>query len=124
MFARFPNIRWLMPHAGGVTPFLTFRMMGMDDIAAVHGRSPEGVAGALRHLYFDIAQAVHPAPLAALLAVADPSRILFGTDFPFARNAGVIEQSIKAVEAFAGFDDDLRRKVDRDNALALFPRLG
>jgi predicted TIM-barrel fold metal-dependent hydrolase len=123
MFARFPNIRWVMPHAGGVTPFLTFRFSGMDDIAAVHERSPDGVAATLKQLYYDIAQATHPAPLAALMQVADPSRILFGTDFPFARNAGVIEQSIRAVEAFDGFDAALRRKVERDNALALFPRL-
>jgi predicted TIM-barrel fold metal-dependent hydrolase len=123
-FARFPNIRWVMPHAGGVTPFLTFRLSGMDDIAAVRERSPEGVTTMLKRLYYDIAQATHPAPLAALMQVADPTHILFGTDFPFARNVGVIEQSIAAVESFEGFDPDLRRKVERDNALALFPRLG
>jgi len=123
MFARFPDIRWLMPHAGGVTPFLAFRMSGMDDIAAVHERSPDGVDATLRRLHYDIAQATHPAPLRALMEIADPARIMFGTDFPFARNAGVIEQSIAAVDAFTGFDAALRRKVERDNALALFPRL-
>jgi predicted TIM-barrel fold metal-dependent hydrolase len=123
MFARFPNIRWVMPHAGGVTPFLVFRFSGMDDVPAVRERSPDGVSATLKRLYYDIAQATHPAPLRALLDVADPSRILFGTDFPFARNAGVIEQSIAAVETFDGFDAALRRKVERDNALALFPRL-
>jgi predicted TIM-barrel fold metal-dependent hydrolase len=123
MFARYPHIRWVMPHAGGVTPFLAFRFAGMDDIEAVHARSPDGVAATLRHLYYDVAQATHPAPLAALMQVADPSRVLFGSDFPFARNAGVIEQSIKGMKQFSGFDAGLRRKIERDNALALFPRL-
>jgi predicted TIM-barrel fold metal-dependent hydrolase len=123
MFTRFANIRWVMPHAGGVTPFLAFRFSGMDDIPSVRERSPEGVAATLKRLYYDIAQATHPAPLRALLEVADPSRILFGTDFPFARNIGVIEQSIAAVDEFDGFDAALRHKVMRDNALALFPRL-
>lgn len=123
MFARFPNIRWVMPHAGGVAPFLAFRLSGMDDVPAVRERSPGGIAAALKRLYFDIAQAAHPAPLSALMQVADPAHILFGTDFPFARNIGVIEQSIAAVNDFAGFDAALRRKVERDNALALFPRL-
>jgi predicted TIM-barrel fold metal-dependent hydrolase len=123
MLARFPNIRWLMPHAGGVAPFLAFRFGGMDDVKAVHERSPAGVAATLRHLYYDIAQATHPAPLAALMQVADPSRVLFGTDFPFARNVGVIEQSIKAVEEFTGFSDAVRGTIERENALALFPRL-
>jgi predicted TIM-barrel fold metal-dependent hydrolase len=98
-------------------------MSGMDDIPEVRERSPDGVAATLRRLYYDIAQATHPAPLAALMQVADPTRILFGSDFPFARNAGVIEQSIAAVEAFAGFDASVRRRVARDNALTLFPRL-
>jgi predicted TIM-barrel fold metal-dependent hydrolase len=124
MFARFPNIRWVVSHAGGVTPFLAFRFKGMDDIKPVRERSPDGVAATLKRLYFDIAQATHPAPLRALMEVADPARILFGTDFPFARNKAVIEQSIAAMEAFEGFDGALRRKVERDNALALFPRLG
>jgi predicted TIM-barrel fold metal-dependent hydrolase len=77
----------------------------------------------LKGLYYDIAQATHPAPMRALMEVADPSRVMFGTDFPFARNVGVIEQSIAAVNAFGGFDAALRKKVERDNALALFPRL-
>jgi predicted TIM-barrel fold metal-dependent hydrolase len=123
MFARYPNIRWLMPHAGGVTPFLAFRLSGMDDIPAVRERSPGGVDAMLKGLYYDIAQATHPAPMRALMEVADPSRVMFGTDFPFARNVGVIEQSIAAVNAFGGFDAALRKKVERDNALALFPRL-
>ena len=123
MFARYPNIRWVMPHAGGVTPFLAFRMAGMDDIASVRERSPAGVGATLKALYYDIAQATHPAPLRALMEVAEPSRIMFGTDFPFARNAGVIEQSMKAVASFKGFDAALRQKVERDNALKLFPRL-
>jgi predicted TIM-barrel fold metal-dependent hydrolase len=124
MFSRYPNIRWLMPHAGGVSPFLTFRMMGMDDIAAVRERSPQGVEATFRNLYFDTAQATHPAPLRALLEVADPEKVLFGTDFPFARNADVIGQSLKSLESFDGFDGALRGKVARDNALKLFPRLG
>jgi predicted TIM-barrel fold metal-dependent hydrolase len=123
MFARYPNIRWIMPHAGGVTPFLAFRLSGMDDIPAVRERSPGGVSAMLKGLYYDIAQATHPAPLRALMEVADPSRVMFGTDFPFARNIGVIEQSIAAVNAFAGFDTALRKKVERENAVALFPRL-
>ena len=103
---------------------LAFRFSGMDDVPAVRERSPDGVAATLRHLYYDIAQATHAAPLAALMQVADPSRVLFGTDFPFARNVGVIEQSIQAVDSFSGFDAATRRKVERDNAVALFPRLG
>ena len=122
MFHKYPNIRWLMPHAGGVTPFLAFRFAGMDDLPQVKERSPEGVAAAFKQMYFDVAQATHPAPLRALMEIADPDKVMFGSDFPFARNLGVIEQSLTAVASFDGFDDTSRRKVQRDNALRLFPR--
>jgi predicted TIM-barrel fold metal-dependent hydrolase len=122
MFHKYPNIRWLMPHAGGVTPFLAFRFAGMDDLPQVKERSPAGIATYFKRLYFDTAQATHPAPLHALMQVADPDKVLFGSDFPFARNLGVVEQSLQGVAEFDGFDATLRRKVERENALALFPR--
>ena len=121
--AKYPRIRWVMPHGGGVTPFLVFRLRGMDDLPKVRERIPDGVAAYLKRLHYDVAQATAPAPLRALMEVADPSRVMFGTDFPFARNANVLEQSVAAIAAFDGFDAALRRKVERDNALALFPRL-
>ena len=122
MFHNYPNIRWVMPHAGGVTPFLAFRFAGMDDLPQVKERSPEGIATALKQLYFDVAQATHPAPLRALMEIADPDKVMFGSDFPFARNLGVVEQSLKAMADFDGFDAALRSKVERGNALKLFPR--
>ena len=122
MFHNYPNIRWVMPHAGGVTPFLAFRFAGMDDLPQVKERSPEGIATAFKQLYFDVAQATHPAPLRALMEIADPDKVMFGSDFPFARNLGVVEQSLKAMADFDGFDAALRSKVERGNALKLFPR--
>jgi predicted TIM-barrel fold metal-dependent hydrolase len=122
MLHRYPNIRWLMPHAGGVTPFLAFRLSGMDDLPQVKERAPEGIAVEFKRLYFDVAQATHPAPLRALMEIADPDKVMFGSDFPFARNLGVVEQSLDAVARFDGFDAALRAKVERGNALKLFPR--
>jgi hypothetical protein len=79
-----------------VTPFLAFRFAGMDDLPQVKERSPEGVAAAFKQMYFDVAQATHPAPLRALMEIADPDKVMFGSDFPFARNLGVVEQSLRA----------------------------
>ena len=85
--ARYPNIRFIMSHMGGVTPFLLFRLRGLDDQPKLRERIPEGVAAYLGRLYYDIAQSAAPLAFRALLDIADPSRILFGTDYPFARNA-------------------------------------
>ena len=124
MFARYPNIRWLMPHAGGVTPFLTFRMRGWTTFQRCTSVRQAGVGATLKSLYFDIAQATHPAPLRALMEVADPSRVMFGTDFPVRPQCRRDRAERRGgLEAFDGFDGALRRKVARDNALTLFPRL-
>ena len=123
MLAKYPNIRWLMPHMGGVAPFLLFRLSGLDDDPKVHEHIPEGVATYLRRLYYDVAQSPSRLALQALLEVADPSRIMFGTDYPSARNVEkVMRDTVKAVRSFEGFDNTLRQKVMAANAQALFPR--
>jgi 6-methylsalicylate decarboxylase len=123
MLAKYPNIRWIMPHMGGVAPFLLFRLSGLDDDPKVRENIPEGVATYLKRLYYDVAQSPSRLALHALLEVADPSRILFGTDYPSARNVEkVMRDTVEAVRSFDGFDDTLRQKVMAANAQAIFPR--
>lgn len=121
--AKYPNIRFIMPHMGGVTPFLLFRLSGLDDNPKIRERIPDGVAAYLRRLYYDVAQSPSLLALRALLEIADPSRILFGTDYPSARNVEkVMRDTIAAVRTFDGFDETLRRNVMAGNAQALLPR--
>ena len=123
MLAKFPNIRWIMPHMGGVAPFLLFRLSGIEDDPKARDKVPEGVANYLNRLWYDVAQSASPLALNALLNIADPSRILFGTDYPSARPAEkVMRDTVAAVRAFDGYDDALRGKVMAGNAQALLPR--
>ena len=67
-----------------------------------------------------------PAPLKCLLEIAEPSHILFGSDFPFSRHrtpAKDVESSIAAFEAFGDWDAATRQGIESKNALRLFPRL-
>jgi predicted TIM-barrel fold metal-dependent hydrolase len=76
-----------------------------------------------RRLYYDVTQSAVPATLRSVMEVADPSRILFGSDYPFARfPVKDLKETIEGVESFDGFDAAQRRAVFRDNAVALFPR--
>lgn len=121
--AKFPNIRFIMPHMGGVAPFLLFRLSGFDDIPAIRQRSPDGVAAYLKRFYYDVAQSPSSLALHALLEIADPARILFGTDYPSARNVEkVMADTVAAVRSFEGFDDMLRHNVMIGNAKALLSR--
>jgi predicted TIM-barrel fold metal-dependent hydrolase len=125
-FGRFPKIKWIMPHGGGTVPFLAYRLSAMDKKPHIREFLPGGtVAGALRTLYYDVAEIVSPAPLTCLSETVDVSRILFGSDFPFSRHrtpSQDVRDMIAGFEAFDGWDKAARRRVERENALQLFPR--
>ncbi len=123
MLAKFPNIRWIMPHMGGVAPFLLFRLSCIEDDPKARDKVPEGVETYLNRLWYDVAQSPSALALNALLEIADPSRILFGTDYPSARPAEkVMRDTVAAVRSFEGFDEPLRAKIMSGNAQALLPR--
>jgi predicted TIM-barrel fold metal-dependent hydrolase len=120
---RWPNIRWIMPHAGGTLPMGIYRLQNMRRLPAVAERLPKPMEHYLKGFWYDCAQSVLPPTLEILKAVAGPDRILFGTDYPYsARGEAVIGDSIEGVDAV--YDEALRAKVYRTNALQLFPRFG
>ena len=126
-FGKFPGIRWIMPHGGGAVPFLLYRAGAMDHKPQIRERLPGGsVAAALRGLYYDVAEVASPGPLKCLTEIADPTRILFGSDFPFSRHRNPVQDvksTIAGFEAFDGWDAKTRRGIEHDNALRLLPRL-
>jgi 6-methylsalicylate decarboxylase len=78
-FARHPNIRWIVPHAGAALPIVSTRVSAMSVLAG----TPVDMAGILGTLYFDLAGMPLPAGIPALTTVAGPERLLYGSDFPF-----------------------------------------
>ena len=84
-FARLRDINWLFSHAGGTIPFLAGRLEAFYDQRArgPNGFAPDGVEAELRRLYYDTANATHPASMAALLALVPVSQITYGTDYPY-----------------------------------------
>lgn len=74
-----------------------------------------------QRFYYDTALSSTSAAFPSLLAVADPTRILFGSDFPFApvRAVKYMRTEYEAMR----LPPTLRAGIDRNNAEALFPRL-
>ena len=81
-------------------------------------RMPQGVLHELQKFHYDTAQGNHSGALAALLRIAPPAQLLFGTDFPFRSGA----EEIGGLAAF-GFEAKDLRAIERDNALGLLPSL-
>ncbi|WP_432121092.1 amidohydrolase family protein [Streptomyces sp. S1] len=115
---RYPNIRFILSHAGGFVPYSSHRMA--LTLANDTARSPLDVLDDFRSFYFDTALSSSPAALPTLLAFARPGHVLFGSDWPFAPTP--------AGQYFAGgldgnVDAATLKAVNRTNAEALFPRL-
>jgi 6-methylsalicylate decarboxylase len=119
--ARYPDIRFILSHAGGFMPYASHRMA--IAITADTGRSPADVLDDFAGFYFDTALSSSPAALPTLLAFAKPGHITFGSDFPFAPTAAG-QLFAAGLETYPGMDASARAAIERTNALALFPRLG
>ena len=118
---RFPRIRFILPHAGGLVPYFAWRLSVSPMIdKRLPQLSREQVLSGLRHFWYDNALAPGEETFGSLDQVARPERIVFGTDYPFA-NPRVIAEMVRTHES--GFHSDARRAaIDRANALALFPK--
>jgi 6-methylsalicylate decarboxylase len=118
---RFPRIRFVLAHAGGLVPYFAWRLSVSPMIdARLPQLSRAQVYERLRRFWFDIALAPTAGTMACLDAVAAPSQIVFGSDWPFA-NAAVVTEAVKTYGA-QPIAATQRAAIDRDNALALFPQ--
>jgi 6-methylsalicylate decarboxylase len=121
---RFPRIRFILAHAGGVLPYFSWRLSVAPMIDPRLPQWPrERIMAGLRRYWYDVALSPGPQTMAALEVVAAPERILFGSDWPFA-NARVVAAALEEYSADGLLGDGKRRAIDRDNAVALFPQYG
>jgi len=119
---RYPRIRFILPHAGGLVPFFSWRLASSP---AIDPRMPQlsfdEVMGLLRTFWYDNALSPGAATWGSLSQVAAPDRIVFGSDWPFGREP-VIANAIATYEALETITPSQRTAIDRANALALFPQ--
>lgn len=116
--AKYPDIRWIWSHSGGVTPFLLSRFIREEQEKDRKKEIPNGVMHELRKFYYDTAQGHHEGALKALLTIIPTSQVLYGTDYPFWDG-----RRVSADLAKGDFSAADRIAIDRDNAMRLFPRL-
>jgi predicted TIM-barrel fold metal-dependent hydrolase len=118
---RFPRVKFILSHAGGTLPFLSWRlsMAPLIDRTRFGHRTPGWVMEQVGRFWFDTAISAGSQNFAALDVVADPTRVLFGSDWPYCPDA-VAEHCVAGMMALP---EERRLAVERENALALFPRL-
>lgn len=120
---RFRGINFILAHGGGVIPYISWRLALAPIISPLVPQWPqERIFAGLRHFWYDTALCAERHALPALLETAAPGRILFGSDWPYAP-AEITGLSIQGLKDTPGVSERLRAGIERDNALALFPRL-
>lgn len=118
---KYPNVLFMLSHAGGFVPYASHRLAVA--IMAETGASPTDTLDDFSSFYFDTALSSSAAALPTLLAFAKPGHITFGSDWPFAPTAAG-KLFAAGLETYPGLDNNTRDAIDRTNALALFPRFG
>jgi len=119
---KYPNISYILSHAGGTVPYLVARfdlLWFTDD--ALAARAPKGGSAYLRDLYYDTALSANPHAFSSLSTLVGADHVLFGSDYPFAPEI-VTGMTVDGLAA-SHFSDDERSAIERGNAVRLLPTL-
>jgi predicted TIM-barrel fold metal-dependent hydrolase len=119
---RYPNIRFILAHAGGTVPYLAWRfdlLWGRG--GEVAERAPKGAMHYLKKFYYDTALSPTGTTLGSLLQLVDADHILFGSDFPFAPEV-VTSISVGELKKSTILEPAQLNTIMRESALGLFPR--
>ncbi|WP_239309860.1 amidohydrolase family protein [Frankia sp. Cj3] len=115
---RYPEISFILPHAGGFLPYQAARLT----LAAAfgHGLDASTVQAALNRFHYDTAGPMSPYATPTLLASVSATRILYGSDYNAVPAAGVSVAS-QGLKNDPSLDTEAFRLISRENALRLFP---
>lgn len=113
---RHPRIRFIVPHLGGVAPFLLQRLDDANERAPEGAKNVRPPSALLRELYYDTASQGASALRCACDAWTS-DRILLGTDFPYVVGPK-LERSVRFI-AESGLPEDAVRAISGGNAMKL-----
>lgn len=130
VYRLFPNIRWLLAHAGGAVPYLSYRTSlftltpAAADALGLPILDEVDVLGSYADLFYDTALSPAAAAMKSVREVTSLDHILFATDWPFSGPVFAATTSGDPQPRLSDtFDNSERLMVERDNALAQFPAL-
>ena len=123
---RYPNLKVITHHCGGMVPFYEQRIIAFQDNIemARRNKDKDRLSGApikyYKKIYADTAIYGNTPGLMLGRAFFGIDHLLFGTDFPFAGQYGerVTRQTIAAIEEM-DISDGEKKKIFEDNARAL-----
>jgi aminocarboxymuconate-semialdehyde decarboxylase len=122
-FARTPNVKYILSHAGGTVPYLAGRFGIVDEMRVIPGADARRTAAdTFRGLYWDTALAFGDPVLRMLRSVVGLNRVVCGSDYPYFRRDLAVD-CIAALTRTEELATSEREAVMASNAKRLFPRL-
>jgi len=128
---KYHGIKFILAHAGGFVPYIAYRilltMVSQENKArqlltlADQKHQVPRLLAPLKRFYYDVALSSTPAALPSLFEIAEPTHVLYGSDFPFALPAAVAFMASQYERT--PLQAATRQAIDRANAEKLFPRL-
>ena len=124
IFGRFPNIKWIFPHAGAFLSILSDRMNGfsIQFKNSLSTKAPFDFKGDMRHVYFDAAGFAAQKQLKTLLGDVSSENIVYGSDTPYTPDIACVAQT-GALESVDYMDGTDKENMFTVNAVRLVPRL-
>ncbi len=122
-FARYPDIRWVIPHAGAFLPILADRFESFA--LMLRFADPDrrvDILADMAHVYYDLAGFSEPKQLALLLRNVDETHLLYGSDTPYTDISACVGQA-EALEETPKLTERQKALLFTENALTLLPDL-
>lgn len=113
MFERHQKVKVILSHGGGFVPYQAYRFAACA--SAMGPVAQEEIIAQFRRFYFDTALSSSPALLPSLRAFADPTHILFGSDYPYAP-ANLAQDFTAMLDNNGLIDEQEHIAIDRGNA--------
>ncbi len=121
--ARYPDIRFVVPHCGSFLPLAIPRMKAVLPAMQAKGyMQPVDWEANLANLYYDLAGGATPEVVKSLLTITTPDHLLYGSDYPY-QPAEVLTANLKRMRSWIAEDKELApysEDILADNAIALF----
>jgi predicted TIM-barrel fold metal-dependent hydrolase len=116
VFAEFPNIKFIVHHAGAMVPFFAERIRWVMSLVP---QPYPNIHKHFRKFYGDTAVYGHTPALMCAYDFFGADHLLFGTDAPLGPRWGMVEDTIASIERMAIPDVD-KEKILKKNAVDLF----
>ncbi len=118
-FTRFPDIKWVIPHAGAFLPILADRFESFA--LMLRFADPDRRADIMEdmaHVYYDVAGFSERKQLEMLLRNVDETHLLYGSDTPYTDITACVGQA-EALEETEKLTERQKQLLFTDNARAL-----